>query len=177
MRLDVCVDLSAPLPEVLAAFDKVPQFHSVIGKDKKHQGYAQTYYTDEVQNGLNRSRLVRVYDKMLDSFRKGKTWLFPHLADAPEVRRVELELRPEFCARLGRSPLDLVSDDELLRRVFNSSLADYSTHALKSVPLAKCRRYSTDLRRDFCALGRLPSRYLAQALGYVRKIREASGYP
>lgn len=166
-------------------FDKVGQWHSAIGKDRKHEGFAQTYYSNELQNSKNRNRLFRVYDKILDSFRKGKTWLFPHLSGQADVRRVELELRPDYCQRLCnpygadtslpyvKHVLDLVDDHSVLEAVFKSNLADYCSAPLGKVYLKPYVQADARLDDAFLQLGHLPNLYVSRASGYLRKSREA----
>ncbi len=174
-RVDVCADFSVPLPVLHASlFDKVKQWHATIGKDEKYDGFAQTYYTHEPRNSKNRNYLFRTYDKILDSFRKGKAFLFPHLAGAEEVRRVELELRPDACRRLARNPLDLVDNETLLRNVFMTFLANHSSADVERLPLLSYPRYESDLAAAFLALGQLPKTYVSRANGYLRKVREAA---
>jgi hypothetical protein len=48
---------------------------------------------------MNRHYLIRIYDKVLDTWKKHKAFLYPHLENNNDVRRIELELRPEQAKR------------------------------------------------------------------------------
>lgn len=91
------------------------------------------------------------------------------------MRRIELELRPDFCKRVCdpsgsdeslayvSDVLRLVDDQKLLESVFRSNLAEYSTSFANTLVLKPYERYSTDLELAFLELGQLPSSYVKRA--------------
>ncbi len=66
--------------------------------------------------------------------------------------------------------------EELLRKVFTTFLSNHSVLDLEKLPLLSYPRYGTDLGAAYLELGQLPDTYVSRANGYVRKIREASGF-
>lgn len=180
-RLDIALDLALPLPEIKAYFDKIEKFHAWIWIDKTYPDCHQTYYTNDTQRTRNRYKLVRIYDKILDSFSKKKTWLFPHLHTSEEIRRVELELRVKACEPLKYQLFDLLEEDWVkLWNLFRSHMTSYSTFFHKHDDLQNLHavRYSLDSReiKDyFLKHHHLPTDYVKVFLGYARKIVDAIG--
>lgn len=178
-RLDIALDLALPLPDILAKFDKITKFHAWIWIDKTYEDHHQTYYTADTKKTQNRYKLIRIYDKILDSFTKKKTWLFPHLHTNEEIRRVELELRKHACEALTFTLEELLQDAHTcLSRVFRSHLSSYSTFFQKEIENLHSTRYSLDpqdLKNYYLSHNHLPIDYAKTFLWYTRKIVDAIG--
>ena len=178
-RLDIALDVSTPLPKLISYWDKIPRFHSEMWVDLKYEWYAQTYYTSALQKKDNRYRLFRIYDKVLDSFRKGKVWLFPHL-QWPEVRRVELELRERALTSLPYSLFQILSSGStVVTSIFASHLSQYSSLFERDPDIyTLCtRQYSKASVLDASIIFdnhidaiQLPPKYVQVFLGYAKKI-------
>lgn len=179
-RLDIALDVDTPLPELLPKFDKLRRgFHAQIWKDKTYKDLSQTYYTNDLQKSKNKYKLVRVYDKILDSFEKNKSWLFPHLSANKEVRRIELELRKNCCENIPFNLITLLeSPNNELTQLFQSHMSDYSSFFQKTLKNLTKRDYGKDdwdLKKYFLEHDHLPLDYLASFTGYSKKILGAVG--
>ena len=179
-RMDISFDTTEELPKIIKRFDKNIKFHSQIGDDAKYVGYFQTYYTSGVQNSTNRTRQVRIYDKILDSFKKGKSFLFPHIKGKQEVRRIELELRPAYCERLLHHPFDILDNlDNIVWKLFEKNMAKYSLYYSNvdvSWLLPYAKRGESPLRQIFMETGQIPEDYMARVNGYMLSIHKNCGY-
>lgn len=180
-RLDIALDVSTPLPKLKSYFDKIPRFHTEMWEDIKYEWYAQTYYTASLKKWKNRYRLFRIYDKVLDSFNKWKTWLFPHLY-GNEVRRVELELRERALKSLPYSLFQILSPGStIITSIFSSHLSQYSTLFERdpNIYTLCARQYSSTVLPD-CSKTKnyidnlqLPPKYVQVFLWYAKKIMNA----
>jgi len=178
--MDISYDTTEELPKLIKRFDKNVKFHSQIGDDAKYQGYFQTYYTSSVQNSTNRTRQVRIYDKILDSFKKKKSFLFPHLKGKEEVRRIELELRPDYCKRIVMHPFDILDNfDNVLSNIFQKNMSKYSTY-YSNVVIAGLKPYDlagdSMLKEIFMQTGQIPKDYMSRVNGYMSSVFENCGY-
>jgi hypothetical protein len=56
---------------------------------------------------------------VLDTFKKQKSFLYPHLKHNVDVRRIELELRPIECQRYLYSITDFLENkDSIIQKIF-----------------------------------------------------------
>lgn len=95
-RIDVCLDL----PNVTVDY----LYQKII--DKKHKinvskifydksWWEETIYFWKKSRKDNNYQLIRIYNKLLDSKKKKKEWLYPDYKDNEAVTRLELEIREE----------------------------------------------------------------------------------
>ena len=177
LRLDIACDVSTPLVNLIKRFDKVDKFYAEIGRDKVYEKMAQTYYTNDTQRWKNKYKLVRIYDKLLDSFKKNKTWLFPHLNSGGEMRRIELELRIKCTEAIPYNLLTLLeSPNNEITELFCSHMSKYSSFFPKTLKNLTKRDYGKDevLLADYwLKYHHLPDDYIASFSWYARKIINA----
>lgn len=178
-RLDIALDLPYEIPEIKQQVFKNILFFASIWKDTKHPEFNQTYYINNPRSWNNRRFIFRIYDKVLDTFKKNKWFLYPHLQNNNNVRRIELELRAEECSRLEDfSIIDILSDSEKkpIQRIFTNYFNRFSLYQLdyKEINLTKYLDIRYDLKKMFLKLWHVPENYLARAHWWFRKIKEST---
>ena len=105
-RVDICLDLIDVT---------VPYIHDTIISecDRKRlskvfydrKGGEQTIYFWEKSRKKNKYQLIRIYDKLEDSRKKGKEWLYPDYNEYTNVTRLELEIREEKAKYLNEEKI------------------------------------------------------------------------
>jgi len=128
-RLDICLDVPYTIKELKPIFIDIKKPSSSIWTDKKHPEFYQTYYIWEIQTSINRNSLIRIYDKVLDTWKKHKAFLYPHLQNNNDVRRIELELRPEQAKRFHNySIMELLENkNDIIGSIFSEFLNKKNT--------------------------------------------------
>ena len=74
-RIDIAIDIPNTIKDLQEWLFSETKFFSQIGEDLKHPEFSQTYYIKNPQNSQNRSYIFRIYDKVLDTFKKWKWYL------------------------------------------------------------------------------------------------------
>lgn len=177
-RLDIALDLDMALPKIIKYFDKSTKFHSTIGDDKKHEWFFQTYYTNNIQSTKNRTRQIRIYDKILDSFVKQKSFLFPHITGAKELRRIEVEIRELYAKRIPYTVFDILDNiDNCIVKLFQDNMATYSSYFSKwGIFLLGYNVKDCQLRKNYIDAWQIPPDYNVRFQGYLRKVLSETGY-
>lgn len=154
----------------------------------------ETYYTRNILSDKNRLMITRIYDKLSDTFKKKKWFLYTHL-DHKFVNRVEVEIRKEYAQTIGYNIYDLLQNVEIQWKVFieffNKDLQkDYRLREsdLKDLPfISEVKEYKQeaftrietreyDLSENFQKLWFIPKRYMDHANGYAKNILDQTGY-
>lgn len=154
-------------------FDKVKKWTSSIGDDEKYPGLFQTYYMGQTSNDKNHTRLIRIYDKQTDSFKKQKSFLYPHLFKNKNVQRLEIEFRREKMKTLDISALDFLDDIEISKGLFSDNLTGISSYFEKyTFPKIKTTSVSTVLKY----LLPIPENYIKQYCSFISTIFNNCSY-
>lgn len=180
-RLDICLDLPYTKEKLIQKLFPITNFFSSIGRDKKNPYFSQTYYTHDPQSSNNRKYLFRIYDKVLDTFKKKKSFLVPHLFSNTDVTRIELELRPEESTRiLQYSPVDILDNkNNIISRIFSKYWNKNSPIQIPFSEIPYERYWNTDLNLKgfYLQYEHIPSDYLKRVFWYLKNILESTGYP
>lgn len=119
-RFDVCLDLPYPISRIDAEFPTPKQKHAEFSGS----GWAlETRYIGEKRNSLNKRQLVRVYDKIADTVKKGKQLLYSEYLTLEAVTRVELEIRSELAKNVE---FHEAFDRTRLLRIFKNYLSRHT---------------------------------------------------
>lgn len=172
-RLDIACDISLKLPSILKLFNSKTKFHSQLWDDEKYKWFFQTYYTNQIQSDKNRNMQIRLYDKILDSVKKHKWFLFPHLKNNSEIRRLELELRTDTCKRLPYSILDILDNkNDILSKIFWEKVWKFIPlfSELGSVSLLPYENRESSLKFDYLELWHIPDIYMKRVEWYLKSI-------
>jgi len=116
MRCDLALDVAGYTPDQIS--EKIITKLSRTRYAEK-DGISQTIYVGDLKS---KRKLLRIYDKLLDSRKKNKTELYPDLMSHSIVSRVELELRTQACNQWGLS-LSFLLDPNEQWRVFVAELS------------------------------------------------------
>lgn len=173
-RLDLALDVKNDISKVCKNFKELKQKGSRFYDEN---GNIQTFYIWEKKNRLNKSLLIRVYDKLADIKQKELQFLYKEYLFHPFVTRVELEFRSELCKNFQFS--------NLLDRGYIFGL--FITYILKHTNIfadfndqtvAKLVRPKKDIDIESLeASSVLKKRYLNTFLGYSGKILELGNCP
>jgi len=171
-RLDIALDLPIPILDLLMKYFQKVHFHSQIWKDPKAEWFHQTYYIWQLQSDINSKYLIRIYDKLLDTWKKGKWFLYPHLRNNSDVRRIELELRRDECQRLQYTYQDILTNyDNCIQQVFSHYINKHWSIQLPSnIPLTPYQYNEFDLSTAYNDLWYIPQRYLSSVRWYLKKV-------
>lgn len=173
-RLDIALDFPFSMDFLQKKLNKKNYF-SKIWKNKTTKNY-ETYYTREKQSSKNPYFLFRIYDKKLDTFRKGKWFLFKHLQK--NTTRIELELRKKECERLSSYDIIDFFDFSLFSLIFFKYFEkdfwklnfDYKKFII--LPYKNNKKEETQ-KND---INIIPIDYLNRSLWYFKKIKNMCGY-
>jgi len=173
-RFDICCDLPFTIKELEPLFLAKYKPTSSIWEDKKHPEFYQTYYFWQIQNS-NRNSLFRIYDKVLDTWKKHKTFLAPHLENNNDVRRVELEIRPEQAKKYSDySILSLLSNDKIISSIFLSYINNLIPEKYKQenieLETKKFAKRKMNLKQAYLDFWHIPSNYQVHAYWYIDRI-------
>lgn len=180
-RLDICNDLPLTIKELSPIFIDLKKPSSAIWTDTKHPEFYQTYYLWEIQN-KNRHSLIRIYDKVLDTWKKQKWFLYPHLEHNKDVRRIELELRPEQSKKYHKyCILDILQNKN---NIISSIYCEYVNKRIpekyhldyKTLDLIKFEKRKFDLKASFLSMGHIPTNYLKRTYWYIKKVVNNTWY-
>ena len=180
-RLDLALDLPLTIKELQETFYSWIKFFSAIWEDKKHPEFHQTYYIKNPQNSQNRKYIIRIYDKILDTFKKKKQFLYPHLENNNDVRRIELELRPIECERLPYTIEELLDNkNKCLKTIyfsyFNKNInPDYILLDPK-IDLKKYTNQKINLQEIYLKEKHIPKDYITRVYWYIRNIFTSTWY-
>ena len=182
-RMDICLDLPNTIKQLQNSVFKNTKFFSRIWEDKKHPEFSQTYYIKNPRSSENRSYIIRIYDKVLDTFKKKKQFLYPHLKKNLDVRRVELELRTKEC-QLYHDDFTIVdileNKERLLEKVFckylNKNILDPFLLSEEAIKCNKHYNHVTDLKAEYLRLWHIPNNYISRSHGYIKSIQTSIWY-
>lgn len=173
-RIDIALDLKLDIKTINQKIFSKVNFFAQIGKDLKNEKYSQTYYINNPRSNNNRKFIFRIYDKILDSFKKQKTFLFPHLKNNDNVRRIELELRPIECQRfIDYDIYDIIiNNDNCLQKIFFNYFNKYSDIKINydKIKLIHYTNDSVDLNDFYLNYNQLPEYYVSRAHWYINNI-------
>lgn len=180
-RIDICLDVPYTIKELQEWLFSQTRFFSQIGEDLKHPEFSQTYYIKNPQSSQNRSYIFRVYDKVLDTFKKWKWFLYPHLRNNLDVRRIELELRPKECITYPYKITDYFENkDNILEKIFTKYInKNISEEYHLDYWDIKCNTHYNEvfnLRDEFLKLWHVPNWYLTRAYWYIKKLKSSTWY-
>lgn len=122
-RFDIALDLPENKQNLIKTFKKIPS--SEIGWNREEKERETIYFW----NRKNKTTLVRIYDKIKDTLKKWKSFLYDFW-DAENVTRVEIEFWLNFIKWVNREIeilkyWSLLLDSKTLRDVFFSRINDY----------------------------------------------------
>lgn len=180
-RFDVCMDLPYSVDVLMGEIFNWVNYYSKLWKDVKNNAFWQTYYFNDSRTDKNRNYLIRVYDKVLDSVIKKKLHLFPHLENNPNMRRIEIEFRSEWCKNKLRnySISDLLNNkNNVIPLVFCNFFNKFSKIQIPhdEIVLTPYVKNKIDLSDIYWKLHHIPDNYLCRANGYLKNILEHTGY-
>jgi hypothetical protein len=181
-RVDIAIDVPYNVQFVIDKMFTGVHFNSSIWKIESKPWFYETYYIWDVKSDKNRNYVIRIYDKIKDSFKKWKSYLFPYLDGNNEVRRIEIEFRPGLCSRLPFTWQDLLSHNSpQVRDLFCSYYNKYVTTPFQleydKIQLIPYWYDEYNLKHQFKTLWFVPSMYVSRVKGYTDKVFEAWGFP
>lgn len=182
-RIDICIDIPTTIEQLKTTIFKDTEFFSKMWIDKKNPLFHQTYYIKNPRTSENRSYLIRIYDKVLDTWKKWKQFLYPHLKNNNDVRRIELELRPKECELYNKYKITdfITNKGNILQKLFCKYLN-------KNIPNEKYKFISWeieytphtnnkyDLKDIYLEYWHIPDTYLTRAYWYFKNIKEKTWY-
>lgn len=169
-RLDICMDLRCTVNQLWDCHRTKAQKKSIIKNGDKIQTF---YLGSKVRNDRH---YIRVYDKKLDSSKKGKFHLFMDYFLEPHVARIELQINSVSIRTFDLEPLHIIDDrpmkETYLWKVFQRACFNESVTNFDIVPVEKTKQklVNTKWDRDFLVLDELP--YAAVMLGYAKRLKE-----
>lgn len=179
-RFDIALDLPYTVKMIKKKILKWVNFHTTIWFDDKHPEFAQTYYIKNPRSDKNRKYIFRVYDKIKDTFIKKKAFLYPHLLNNPDVRRIELELRPEECKRIiDYSVYDILENkDNCVFNIFFTYFSPFSKYKInfKNLNYIPYSNINIDLWQAYLHFNHIPNDYLCRAYWYINNIKTNTWY-
>lgn len=116
LRVDIALDFRSFTPDsLLECFE-----HDLsLTRFKEKDGISETIYIGDLKS---KRKLVRLYDKKLDSKKKNKTEFYPgYFAFDDPVTRLEVELRSQACSSWSLTISKLL-DPEFLYNLFKTEL-------------------------------------------------------
>lgn len=126
-RFDIAVDIPENKKNLIESFTKVP--NTTINFNKEHNEYETYYFWDR----KNRTILVRIYDKVIDTFKKKKEFLYDYL-ETDNITRVELEFWKNEIDSFNETYPDMINyrnlllDTKLLSDLFYSNIQKHLTY-------------------------------------------------
>ena len=177
-RFDVACDVPESKKNIIQSFKRKPK--TELNYDAKKQEH-ETYY---FWNRQNRTRLIRVYDKVLDTFKKWK-WHLYNFTEHDNVTRIEVEFWKTAIDAMNENETyvsydillrsDLVLKNLFLQSVINSiwyfEEVDFNKYEF-SYP----RRHKKDLKEYYMKHKQLPEWYRKNGFWLFQKIRKAIGF-
>lgn len=171
-RVDLALDVTETVNNLWKTHQTITQKKEII----QNSGIIQTFYLGSKRN--NKRHFVRVYDKRLDSQKKGKFHLFIDYLEHDVVSRIELQINTLSVRTFGitifdienylrQSPKETRLWDVFKRCCFNTSQTNFPTIKIGSVSLKRVRNGK---KRNNDLLDELP--YAAVMLGYARRLHE-----
>lgn len=179
-RLDIALDLSFDIETINNTIFKNVNFFAQIWRDKKNDTFSQTYYIGNPRSDTNKKYIFRIYDKILDTVKKQKAFLYPHLINQDNVRRIELELRAEECARIIYFDVyDILQNkDNCVFSIFSNFFNKNSAIKLNStgISLTSYSNENIDLRKIYLETNQIPYDYMSRANWYIKNIINNTSY-
>lgn len=177
-RIDIAIDLPILIQKLLSEYFSWVHFHSQIWKDSKAEWFHQTYYIWQLQSDINSKYLIRIYDKLLDTFKKNKWFLYEHLKDNLDVRRIELELRRDECQRLEYSYIQILENKNYeIQKIFSHYMnKHWNINIPTNLSLTPYQYNQFDLKTVFAQTWFIPHRYLSSVRWYLKKVISNTWY-
>lgn len=179
-RMDVALDVPYTVKEVNTYIFPMVNFFSQIWQDKKNPLFSQTYYIKNPRTDWNRKYIFRIYDKILDTWKKKKWFLYPHLENNNDVRRIELELRSEECKRIIQFSISDILDNKYksVQRIFTKFFSKHTNLKLsyEDIELKAYTNEKFDLKTHFLQHWHIPEDYVSRSHGYIKNIKINTGY-
>lgn len=182
-RLDICLDVAVDVETLTNTLFKDVKFYSTLWADEKNKFFAQTYYLKNPMSSQNRFYIFRIYDKLLDTFKKWKNFLFSYLEDFENVRRIELEIRSDSAKLLLYKIEDILTNnfyclEEIfkwyLMKKWNSNLEFlFSLEEFKNLWILSSlnvKRNVFDLKNYYATNLQIPKNYISKWHWYLKKI-------
>lgn len=167
-RVDLALDVLASVDDLWKSHRTKAQKKYVIRKAEK----IETFYLGPKAN--NKRHFIRVYDKKLDSQKKGKFHLFASyfLEDMP-VSRIEVQINVLSVSHFRIQPTDITESTECSGRmweVFRDCCMNESGTDFAILPFASVRKKLSSPAQVQEFLDELP--YARRMLGYARRLQE-----
>ena len=137
-RFDVAGDLLLPIATVLDNFKELEQKGATFNGKKWE---IETRYIWEKKNTLNRRQLIRIYDKQVDIYNRGKIKNYADYLTQDYVTRVELEVRRELARNVYYE--DLFNVPNILS-IYKNYLSKH-TKMFESFPWSKISLYQKNI--------------------------------
>lgn len=180
-RLDIALDVPFSIESINKDIFKNVNFFAQIWRDIKNPFFSQTYYINNPRSDRNRKYIFRIYDKLLDTFKKKKAFLYPHLQNRENVRRIEVEIRAEECKRfIDYDVYDILQNkNNCINKIFSNYFNKHSEIKLKD-DFIFLKAYENK-EKDFfdCAFFstyQVPIDYLSRAHWYLDTIIKNTSY-
>ena len=107
-RLDLALDVRTSVDSVLSSCFSLSQSPRVSFTDQT--GNTTTAYIFGQKNSGNKYGFTRIYNKKLDTEKKGKSYLYEHHKNEPIVTRIESEIRSRYLDEHSTRLSDLTND-------------------------------------------------------------------
>lgn len=181
-RFDICQDINEDKSRLIQlANENNFEFTSTI-KDN------QTLY---IWHKKHKTMLIRIYDKIADTFEKHKAFLFPFLDKYSNVTRIELEFKNEIKRLFNQTKdnhfdkptwFNLLTKPALLRSIYYTKLnekipflkaknfIEYTTKALKKKTFT-----DDELKEYFLSSGQIPDWHKSNWTWILNKIYKSCG--
>ena len=174
-RFDVACDIPIRKKELIDSFITTPK--STLNFNKKKQEHETIYFWQR----SNRTRLIRIYDKILDTFKKEKNSIYD-FTETDDLTRIEVEFWKTAIDAMNDRELyvdykKLLKEDLLLKNLFIQSVynhiwyfqdIDYTKHHF-FYP----RRHVQNLKEYYIKFNQLPDWYQTNWFWIFKKIKEA----
>lgn len=188
-RLDLCFDIPTSKKEIyeLAIKNKV-NFTTELNKTKRANNIPQTMYIGN--KTLNPHKpVLRIYDKILDSTKKGKMHLYPFFKGASDVTRLEIEFNAKPLQALAKNTHILEWDNLLSYSNFENIKSLFKSQLQAFLPFIDVLDFKTqnfeysrsnwsittaNLKEYYAEMGQLPHYHQTIAPGIIKKVREAT---
>ena len=177
-RFDIACDIPESKKNIIESFKRKPK--TELNYDAKKQEH-ETYY---FWNRKNRTRLIRIYDKVLDTFKKWK-WNLYNFTEKDNVTRIEVEFWKTAIDAMNENETYityefLLKNNILLKDLFLQSVIksigyfeeiSYHDHEF-SYP----RRHTKNIKEHFMKFSQLPDWYQKNWFWLFKKIKDAIGF-
>ena len=179
-RFDLCCDV--PVKKAIIDTFNLREPSAVLGWNREKEQNETTYIGNKWSGGV-----LRVYDKELESFKRDKAWLYPYIVGIDWVR-IECEInarRSEYqeFQVLEDFLIDWKVDFEKMWRFYMAFVSSRNSYFLSI-----WEQYNKDILTHiykpvfdsslmvYRSIDDLPSQYVAQAVGYLKRVYSVCGF-